>query len=350
LAEHRTGSLTFQDKHDPSVSWRVYLDQGKIVFADSCDGYEERLRYFLKILYPKVGLTISSSPDTTSLYSALCHVWSDNSLPPNRLQKILAFSTQEALVQIFAMRRCDIVYDPTTYFPPIIKSSSFSALIDPIEPWISQWRGIRNEIPNPFQRLFIQNWDLFFDLISYARSRYQQLHQLNLGLGKNYTLYELATHLQITVRDLAVVLHPMIRAGAIGVLPYQKAPVCQKPLVASLNQKSLDRQLTQRSLERSGYEVLLLQNPLHCVSQLQRSKPSVALLDSNLKNANIFEVCRQIRQVNELKTLPIVLLMRDEHLLARARGRLAGATDFLENPIGPKSLIRCVNYWHQKQV
>lgn len=344
LAEHRTGSLMFTDQQDPMVVWRVHLDQGKIVFADSFHGHEERLNYFLKMSLPNVAITYPSQSGG-SIYSDLCEIWAINDFLPAKLQHLLAYSTQEVLIQIFAMRKCDIVYDPNTYFPPIIKSSSFSALIDPVEPWISQWRGIRNEVNSPFQRLFIQDWDLFFSLINYTRSRNQQLHPLDLGLGKNYTLYELATHLRMTVRELAVMLHPMIRAGAIGVRVYQEEKSSTKPLVASLNQKRFDRQLTRRSLERSGFDVLMLQNPLHCVQQLAESKPAVALLDSNLNHANVFDMCRQIRKVESLKSLPIILLMREEHLWGETRGKWAGANDCLSNPIRPQELIRCVKHW-----
>lgn len=347
LAEHRTGSLTFRDNHDPSVSWRVYLDQGKIVFADSGCGHETRLKYLLRALLPGIVLESSKQP-SESIYSALCEIWVVNDLPPNKLQQVLAYSTQEALVQVFAMRKCEIVYDPSCYFPPVIKSSSFSALIDPVEPWISQWRGIRNDISSPFQRLFIRDLDLFINLVTYTRSRYPHLHQLNLDVGKNYTLYELATRMRMKVRDLAVALHPMIRAGAVGVRVYQRQEVSMKPLVASLSQKRLDQQLTQRSLERSGFQVLKLQNPLHCIEQLKESKPSIALLDSSINNVNVFDICRKIRQVTMLKELPIILLMREEHLWGDRRGRWAGANACLQNPIRPQDLVRCVKQWHQK--
>ena len=346
LAEHRTGSLMFKDGKDLSVAWRVYLDQGKIVFAESSCGQRERLGYLLKLFVPGCPLEFPAKP-VSSIYSLLCKIWSEHRYPVSRLQEVLAYSTQEALVQIFAIRKCEIVYDPSAYFPPVVKSSSFSALIDPIEPWISQWRGIRNEIKSPFQRFYIKDWDKFFNMISYARKRHQNLHQLNLGLGKNFTLYEFATHLNMNVRDLAVVLHPLIKAGAIGVRCFRDIRSLKRPLVASLNQKKFDRQLTRRTLERSGYDVLMLKDSKHLIQQLQEMKPRVTLLDSELSNVSGFDLCREIRKVDGLKNLPVVMLMREKHFMGGMRGQWAGANDCLTNPIRPQDLIKTVGRWNK---
>ncbi len=92
----------------------------------------------------------------------------------------------------------------------------------------------------------------------------------------------------------------------------------------------------------------MLQNPRHLIEQLRESKPSVALLDSHFKDANAFEMCRSIRKVDSLKNLPIILLMREDHLWGETRGKWAGANDCLQNPIRPQDLVRCVKQWHQK--
>ncbi|MEM9138181.1 MAG: response regulator, partial [Cyanobacteria bacterium P01_F01_bin.42] len=239
------------------------------------------------------------------------------------------------------------VYDPTAYFPPVVKSSSFSSLLDPVEPWISQWRGIRNEICSPFQRLYIRDWDAFYNLITYAQSDRHDLRKLDLTLGKNYTLYRLAMNLRMSIQELAVLLHPLIKAGAIGVRPYQDITHRHRPLIASLNQRRFDQQLTQRTLERSGFDVLMLQSPSRVVGQLVKTKPAVALLDSNLSQINGVEMCRNIRRYRSLRNIPIILLMREPHFMGEARSQWAGANDVLTNPIKPQDLVKCVNHWQQ---
>ncbi|MCM1984208.1 response regulator [Lyngbya confervoides] len=349
LAEHRSGSLTMRDPDDPSVEWRIHLDQGKIVFAESTMGLRDRLSYVISRLnLEEASWQWPAGGSLSSSYALLCQIWTQAGWPASMLQKALAFSTQEALVQIFALRRCQIVYHAESYFPPVIKSDSFSSLVNPIEPWISQWRGMRREIKSPFQRLYIQNWDKLFQLISYAHARYPRLSKLNLGLGKNFSLYQLAAHLQFDAQELAVTIHPLIKAGAVGVRPFQKAPEAQRPLVASINESALIQKLTERTLERSGFDVLALSNPHQALNVLSKAKPALTILDSQLSQANGFEICRRMRSSESLKSMPIIFMLRERELFGQTRVRLAGANAFLSSPIRPQDLINCVNQWVER--
>ncbi len=346
LAEHRSGSLTIRDPNDASVAWRIFLDQGKIVFAESVMGKRERLAYLLKLLMngKEVNITWPQNLDTSD-YSILCNIWSNHCGFTVRLEEVLAYGTQEALIQIFALPKCEILFDSTAYFPPIIRSESFSALINPIEPWIGQWRGIRPEIHSPFQRLYIKNWDRFLDLISYAQSKYSHLYQLNLALGENHTLYSLAHHLNIDAQELAVALHPLVKAGAVGVRPYQEVDTQKPKLIACINQNAVIQNMAQRTLKRSGYEVLPIMNPQKALSILRMEKPAMAIVDSALTQSSSFRLCRKIRRFQAFEKLPLVMMLNSNQILAQTRGKICGASDFLRNPLRPQDLLKCVNHW-----
>lgn len=348
LAEHRSGSLTIQDPKDASVEWRVFLDQGKITFAESTMGKRERLSYLLSRFNLNENSIDWPNENLNSDYSILCNIWRHQNNQSFKLDEILAYGTQEALIQIFALPRCHIQFNSCAYFPPIIKSESFSALINPIEPWIGQWRGIRPEIHSPFQRLYIKKWDKFLGLISYAQSKYPHLYQLNLALGENYTLYSLACKLKIDAQELAVALHPLVKAGAIGCRPYKTLATAKRPLIASINQNNLVQKLTQRTLERSGYDVVTISKPHRTLNILRESKPLMAIMDSQLSTSNSFGLCRKIRRSDDFQSLPVVMMLNENQLLGQTRGKLCGVNDFLRNPLRPQDLLQCVGRWASK--
>ena len=166
-----------------------------------------------------------------------------------------------------------------------------------------------------------------------------------MALGENYTLYSLAYRLNIDAQELAVALHPLVKAGALGVRPFKKI-ITQKPkLIASINQDAVVQNMTQRILKRSGFEVLAIMDPHKALGLIRRAKPAMAIVDSGLTQASGYGLCRKIRQMPVFENLPLVLMVNSHQFLAETRGKLSGANAFLRNPLKPNDLIRCVNQW-----
>jgi two-component system phosphate regulon response regulator PhoB len=74
----------------------------------------------------------------------------------------------------------------------------------------------------------------------------------------------------------------------------------------------------------------------------QREQPELILLDIRMPRLDGFEVCRRLRQDPRFGQTKIVMLTASGQERDRARGRAAGADEYLTKPFSPLSLLSLV--------
>jgi DNA-binding response OmpR family regulator len=87
-----------------------------------------------------------------------------------------------------------------------------------------------------------------------------------------------------------------------------------------------------------GYEVMAAMNGVEGLKAAQRHLPDLVILDINMPQMDGLEVCRQLRQDDHLRTIPILFLTVRETIDERVRGLDAGADDYLTKPFGLQEL------------
>jgi two-component system cell cycle response regulator len=102
---------------------------------------------------------------------------------------------------------------------------------------------------------------------------------------------------------------------------------------------ALSRRLTQRTLERAGYDVIAVENGCLAVDQLSRAGgPRLALLDWLMPELDGPSVCRAIRARTDQPYIYLILLTSKESKTDLVAGLEAGADDFLTKPCHPEEL------------
>ncbi|MBP5976486.1 response regulator [Brasilonema sp. CT11] len=90
--------------------------------------------------------------------------------------------------------------------------------------------------------------------------------------------------------------------------------------------------LLQTVLEAEGFEVDTALNGLLALTKIQASPPDLVLLDLMMPGMNGFEVTKNIRQNDQLRFLPILLITAGNDTDG-AEGLKIGANDFIRKPI-----------------
>jgi len=103
---------------------------------------------------------------------------------------------------------------------------------------------------------------------------------------------------------------------------------------------TFSRRLTQRILEKSGYEVTAVDNGCLALDRLSDAcAPRLALLDWVMPGLDGPAVCRAIRARREAPYLYIILLTSKESKADLVAGLEAGADDYLTKPCHPDELM-----------
>jgi DNA-binding response OmpR family regulator len=100
--------------------------------------------------------------------------------------------------------------------------------------------------------------------------------------------------------------------------------------------------LVRFTLEDADVRVVEALDGAEALVLARRIKPDLVLLDVHMPKLNGLEVCRQLRLEPDLARIPIVMLTAAGQDADRARGREAGADEYLTKPFSPLALLALV--------
>jgi diguanylate cyclase (GGDEF)-like protein len=102
---------------------------------------------------------------------------------------------------------------------------------------------------------------------------------------------------------------------------------------------AMSRLMLTRALERSGYEVVNVENGLRALEELElEDPPRLALLDWMMPYKDGAEVCQEVRLKKGRAYTYLILLSSKESKKEVVQGLEAGADDYLTKPFDPEEL------------
>lgn len=90
-------------------------------------------------------------------------------------------------------------------------------------------------------------------------------------------------------------------------------------------------------LRGEGYQCTLTENGSEALAAFKRQKPDFCIFDVMMPELNGFDLCRQIRQLDE--QVPIILLTAKGDEVDRVVGLELGADDYIAKPFGTRELL-----------
>jgi CheY-like chemotaxis protein len=102
------------------------------------------------------------------------------------------------------------------------------------------------------------------------------------------------------------------------------------------------RELIQLTLSFAGHNVTTVPNGAEAVDAAQRIKPDLIMMDVRMPKLTGYEACRQIKQIDALKAIPVVFLSAKGQDDEIDEGLSAGAIAYILKPFAPQDLIQRV--------
>lgn len=92
-------------------------------------------------------------------------------------------------------------------------------------------------------------------------------------------------------------------------------------------------------LKLEGYEVIYSTNGREGFQKILKEKPNLILLDLGLPDVDGVEICKNIKQNTDTKTIPVIMLTCRTATDDKVTGLEAGADDYIVKPFEPHELI-----------
>jgi DNA-binding response OmpR family regulator len=97
--------------------------------------------------------------------------------------------------------------------------------------------------------------------------------------------------------------------------------------------------LVRHHLEAGGFTVKMFSTGNTVISDSERQRPSLFILDIMVPGRDGFELCRQIRQIPALAATPVIFLTAKIAEADRILGLEMGADDYITKPFSPRELV-----------
>ena len=97
--------------------------------------------------------------------------------------------------------------------------------------------------------------------------------------------------------------------------------------------------LLQYNLEKEGYKVNFSETGEEGIQSIKKNVPDLVILDWMLPDFSGIEVCKQIKKINKLKNIPVLMLTAKSEEEDKVSGFESGVDDYVTKPFSYKEIL-----------
>ena len=95
-------------------------------------------------------------------------------------------------------------------------------------------------------------------------------------------------------------------------------------------------------LKQGGHEVLLAEDGFDALAKVNDYQPDLIFCDILMPRLDGYQTCAIIKRNAKFSAVPVVMLSSKDGVFDKARGRMAGAQDYLTKPFSKDQLLQAV--------
>ena len=99
------------------------------------------------------------------------------------------------------------------------------------------------------------------------------------------------------------------------------------------------RRSAENLLVKEGYEVITATDGFDALAKIADSRPEIIFVDIMMPRLDGYQTCALIKNNNEFKSTPVVMLSSKDGLFDRAKGRIVGTDQYLTKPFSKAELL-----------
>ena len=313
-----------------SVSWSIYLEQGKLIYAsDSVDPFERLDRHLRRLsrhiptlvsaVRVQVRLIFESDLESQSSqnpdYQAICWLVNQQYLNSQQAANLIEELAEEVIVSLLSVKEGSyqlIEQDPLAELPKFCRLD------------------LRTKVERCHEQL-----------------RRQQTVQQTSVTSREQTNSVGQTN---TPPKLELVQKPTPQTSTVPPTnkPNSTANFQGKQLskstytIACIDDSPTVLNAINSFLDDKSFSVVMINDPVRALMQVVRIKPDLILLDVEMPNLDGYELCSLLRKHSLFKNTPIVMVTGNTGFLDRAKAKLVRASGYLTKPFNQSELLKMV--------
>jgi twitching motility two-component system response regulator PilG len=113
-------------------------------------------------------------------------------------------------------------------------------------------------------------------------------------------------------------------------------------VVLVIDDSATIRRSAETMLANEGYEVISAENGFEALSKITRHHPDLIFVDIMMPRLDGYQTCAIIKNNNDFRETPVVMLTSKDGLFDKARGRVVGSDQYLTKPFTREELLGAV--------
>jgi twitching motility two-component system response regulator PilG len=313
-----------------SVSWSIYLEQGKLIYAsDSVDPFE-RLDRHLRRLSRQIPTLVSavrvqvrlifeseleSQSSQTPDYQAICWLVNQQYINSAQAATLIEELAEEVIVSLLSVKEGTyqlINQDQSEELPQFCRLE-LRTLVERCHEQLrlKQSSESTSATSEPARDSSGQtNTQAKIELIKKSAQKTSTLPQNN------------------KVNDSAINPGKPLPKSTYTIACIDDSPTVLNAINSFLDDKS--------------FSVVMINDPVRALMQVVRIKPDLILLDVEMPNLDGYELCSLLRKHSLFKTTPIIMVTGNTGFLDRAKAKLVRASGYLTKPFNQSELLKMV--------
>lgn len=191
-----------------------------------------------------------------------------------------------------------------------------------------QWAEIELAIPT-VRAIPVVNWERM-GRCKITEEQKQKLHTLTKD---GQALKEIADKLCKDPLEVAQLFATWVKKGLVTLQtpPGAELRPCRTTTILAVDDSIVMQEVLRQVLP--NYRVMTTGNPSDLLSLLFQHRPDLLVMDVTMPGIDGLELCRIVRNLDDFKTIPVIMLTARDGLFDRIKGKLSGATVYLTKPI-----------------
>ena len=359
-----TGIAHIKPKTNNPVYWKIYFQDGKIIWANGGIHSERSWQRHLNKYCPKIDSKQINSyinkKYRCSEYQLLVLLLKRNMSSKENITELIGSKITETFFDIFQTEKStplELKPEKLTLDSLIGENDANSSIAIDIEVAFRQMQQQwSNWISNGFDAIYPDRapkiksieqlkqavppvvYQNFIKLLDGQRS----LRDLAVGMNKNLLLLTKSLYPYVQKGLLELVEVPDLNSSA-NARTNNVSASSQKGLIACIDDSPQICRVMNQIIIKAGYKFVGIQQPIQAVPQLIAVKPKMIFLDIGMPILNGYEVCTQIRRVSKLQEVPIIMLTGNDGVFDRVKAKVCGASDFLSKPIEVEKILHTID-------
>lgn len=122
----------------------------------------------------------------------------------------------------------------------------------------------------------------------------------------------------------------------------QSSAKAKRLVVLVVDDSATIRRSAETMLADEGYEVICAENGFEALSKITRHHPDLIFVDIMMPRLDGYQTCAIIKNNNEFRNTPVIMLTSKDGLFDKARGRVVGSDQYLTKPFTREELLGAV--------